>query len=520
MVILLLQSTEGRQPDGLSLGSGVGGTIIVGNARYPSGFKLRRNGLFAVAEGVTPITLRAPVGLYEIELQNDVEKRTELVKLLQGATWDAIRLGLPLDTHVPVQNALHRSQTVSEAVSRLSAELRDAKGCSGLVVALLPQTRGQDGAAKWGAGSLAILDADRRRRASLDWRFGSPNLAGVAEALPPGGWILSFPRGPARLEMPVWVSRGFQTLVFVPLAQEPDLGNVSIHMAPIASVWTGFDEASSLLEVALHRVRSGERPFGAAGTEVDFEQLAHVNPILTLTRALDLQTHGDHVRADRLIATLARLIPGHPDLEAMRERSASARLLTPGSDSGSFPPVSSTALDVVTAAGGLGRYPVTPRSLLDLVMAARVAYGPWATWLVRPGEPLAALERTPAVRSWANAPALGLAAPIALVELLPRWLASLGRRLWVEIRCRQLPREQLLERLVSGNDADPAQRLVRSHLSDLVHLGRLQRFTAALAGQGRKDLAIATGLSQSAALDALRVVRAQVLRLQRARFKA
>ncbi len=481
------------------------GRLLLGNELWPSSFVLRDHRLEALAHGVTPAEIDLPPGLYEADLHNGQERLRELFEIRPGTTHDARALGMPVDTLVPVRNAVRRRQAAAERVMLLTAGLRDRRAGSGLVI--VGPTAAADGR------SPRILD-DRHLPTGIT---PDRSAGGWAAPLPPGGWVLRLDRaGPSagrHVELPFWIARGFQTILFLPGPDDPDLAGLSCHLMPAGSVWTGFDAAAALLEVALERLGAGQRPFGATTAALDFRRLAAVSPMLTLLRALDLHEHPqDGIGAAPLTDHLRRIIPGHPDLAAMTQRPSWPAGVF-GTRQEYFPPTTAAGRRLIRRAAARSDL-VVPGSLLDFSLRTAVATGPFTVWPVRPGDPLYRTDR-PTAHWQPSSPAV----PAAMVTAfrVPR-VAKLAWALLTGLpgvlRLRRLPDDGWLRGLPRGDGVivDQAERRLRSYLADLVVAGRVGRARAVLLGFAAPAAAVATGLSRTAAVEAVAAIRRDLAR--------
>ncbi len=353
--------------------------IALGNAYWPSSFRLRDHRFASVADGVTPTVVDVPAGLYEVELRGASERSRVLIAVRGDEMWDGRGLALPVDTPVPVHNALRRSQPAAEFVSQLTVRLRSSSAVSGLVIVVLPRPGRRPRASDVGA-SLEVLAGEALvTGGSFEWVPGPEATSGLVLGLVPGGHLVRTHRGDESTLVPVWVSAGYQTVMFVPWDAGPDLTGLSFHMLPTAWVWTGHDPAASLLEVAVANLRDGHRPFGAVHPVVDFGTLTLADPLVGLLRAQDLVAHPESgVSPVPLIHRLASLLPGHPDVLAFGDVAASPwrRRPTPSE----FPPMTAAGQRLVRDWAAAGRQGVGAGSPADLALRSARSVGPWVTW--------------------------------------------------------------------------------------------------------------------------------------------
>ena len=76
--------------------------LSIGSDCLPSQVMVRDALLKTVAEGVTPLHIRVPPDLYEIEIRSGIRTIKKLIKARPGEQLDASDLGLPVKTAAPI----------------------------------------------------------------------------------------------------------------------------------------------------------------------------------------------------------------------------------------------------------------------------------------------------------------------------------------------------------------------------------------------------------------------------------
>ena len=348
-------------------------TVRLGSFRFPSLATVRDDTLGVVWEGLLPATLSLGRGLYEADVHNEAEFVSHDLRVRPPEPLDALHLGLPLTTIVPVASQYGRRQGEAEMVTGLSAELRDSRSVGGLAVVIV-------GARNTGANTQCEIRHGAKTLFRVAETLPSSErrvLPGLARAVKPGGYALRI-GGMGRasgesqdLNVPLWVSEGYQTLVFVP-SGGTRLDRMSIHMLPIRHTWTGFEVGSLLLEGLLAARRHGVTAL-TFYRDLDVRRLVELYPLLGLMLAVHLQEHdSEEDVVPNLICWLTETIPGHPDLEAIAGASRLA-----------FPPTiasvqESSLREVVTGAASIASGSVAERA-----MEGRVRFSTWTTWAGR-----------------------------------------------------------------------------------------------------------------------------------------
>jgi hypothetical protein len=226
-----------------------------------------------------------------------------------------------------------------------------------------------------------------------------PPAVGWAVPLRPGGYRLRW-AGPSGqpVEHAVWLSPGWQTLIFVPQgARGPYLPEMSVHLLRTGSSWDRRSPGWLAVEAAFAALR-GTAAAAADPRSADFVADAD-NPMLALltlhslgrTRMAGmLGTALDQdltKRVEGAIRQLRRSLGWHPDVAALAE------LWSTGSgdrrrwvSSTPWPPLLADSLDLLLAAEErrpkviLAQRVIPRRSLTEVVGGQRYASSPWLLW--------------------------------------------------------------------------------------------------------------------------------------------
>ena len=467
--------------------------IAVGNTRKPSSFIINDHRLRVVLEGVTPATVELRAGAYEIEVYSEDLVQSSVVQAQPGSYLDASDLGLPIDTDIPVSCAQERDQFVAEAVSRASADLRDSRYGSGLVIIGLYKSAGSETSAAQRGTRLTLLDATYKKlhhvptepaEGVFTWHSG----------LEPGGYVVRLDAPGTVLEMPIWVSNEFQTILFLPLRDSWLVDRASVHMVPIGGVWTGFDLAATLIELALNNMRKGRRPFGESPPGFDIVSLARTNPTLGLIRTHDLWHFAPDSDEYRLLTRwLEYLVPGHPDLVA-----------TDVHEQLDFPPMLVDGIAAALGQIGGAANRIVEGSLLEASCERLMSLGPFSTWKV-------GKDGIPYVKPFATKTKVSLPLLVAVADFSSD--VEKFRRLWilfvgtlVGYRLFRRPPEKAVEVLQRLGKRASVRR-VALYLANLVFVGQSRQVRMILAGFNLQDLSEATSLPRSIVENALSEIR-------------
>jgi hypothetical protein len=477
--------------------------VVIGNARWPSLFTVNDHRLRAVTSGITPATVELPVGSYEIRVYSEYEGQSLTVRAVPGSLLDCRDLGVPVDTDVPVACAMNRSQFIAEKVTIASSALRDSGGESGLAIIGLERPGDSAAPVSKRATSIALLNAAYQPLPPVRAEFDH-GVSCWQSRLEPGGYVVRLGSPAAWTEIPVWLSSGFQTILFLPSdGQSWLVDRASVHMLPANWVWTGFDQAARFLEFALKNMRQGRRPFGDSPPDLDIPGLCLANPVLGLIRLHDLLRFSPRDdELDQLASQLSRLIPEHPDL-----------LVTVGDEEIAFPPLLGSGLAAALANTGTGTSRVVDGSLLEATYERMARVGPWSAWSVDS-------EGIPHEKDFSLRPRGSSLGPIPLASLVafpsPDRIEMIFKRSWNLItgflaayRLSRRPTEERIKILQHIGEDAPARRIAR-YIADLLLVGQSHQARNILTGFGVNDMVEAFSLPRSVTERALSQIRARL----------
>lgn len=236
---------------------------------------------------------------------------------------------------------------------------------------------------------------------------------GWAVPLLAGGYRLRW-AGPSEqlVEHAVWLSPGWQTLLFVPQsAHGPYLPEMSVHLLRTGTSWDRYSPGWLAVEAALAALRgttaSADPRSAAFITDADNPMLA----LLTLhmldraRRAGVLKDDTDDqrwtTRATDGIRQLRRSLGRHPDVAALAEQWPTSESRRPPQIlSTPWPPLLGASLDLLLTAADRRPDVIPAGSLTEAVTGQRYASNPWLLWDPE-GLPLEPAPRGPS-GSWAR----------------------------------------------------------------------------------------------------------------------
>jgi hypothetical protein len=359
---------------------------------------------------VGELSLEVAPGAYQISARIGGTEKTRLVVVRSG---DSIEIDVPVefDAAAPVEG----TTTADEAHGDLARDLTgpisgrpatavSSRSCS--LVLILRGFRDQEAATLVSTEAPFELLDQRGTRVHVP----PPTLArqNAAQISPAAGWAVPLRPGGYRLrwaglsgqpvEHAVWLSPGWQTLLFVPYGTRgPSLPEMSVHLLRTGSSWDRHSPGWLAVEVMFAALR------GAAAHAVDPRSADFVtdadNPMLALLtlhilgRAHRAGVPGpalDHAMTKRIEAGIRRLrrsLGWHPDVAALAELwSAGSRGWRPWVSSTPWPPSLAASLDLLLAAEVhrpkviLAPKVIPTRSLTEAVSGQRYASSPWLLW--------------------------------------------------------------------------------------------------------------------------------------------
>jgi hypothetical protein len=366
-----------------------------------------------VARGVGSLEVSLPAGIYELRFQAGPQLEKRLVSLEPGQEYadDAVYVAFPSPAPVEGTSTSHEYQQAA-AANASQTPTAAGLGNAGLVL-MVRNLRELDH-----PFDRSTVDALELRTSRLDalsdfasgWQLDSAmGWATWSARLPPGGYALRVRRPAASggeelvaFDQALWLSAGWQTLVFVPnSAHGPVPEWASVHMVELGLDWSPYErEVGLALELALWGLREGR-----GIVPPDLLQLLlgskFRNPMLGIigTHSLLLRPDPDLELCDTVLENLEGLVPNHPDVAALRWLAAETRSPARVPDRAQAPPRTTIAwppLLVASYAALIRRDAADAGTIEDGSVAERaagdlVATGLWTAW-----RPLAA---RPALRA-------------------------------------------------------------------------------------------------------------------------
>ncbi|MEC3981981.1 hypothetical protein, partial [Amycolatopsis sp. H20-H5] len=282
------------------------------SSRYPVvEFELLDSAHRTVASAPRRLCVDIAPGVYELRTTAGRFERTEVLTMRPGSPH--VVGDVPLDVPTATPRADHPHAV---ATGNLSAGIADRiDDGAGLVLVL----RGAAGKAPAPADVEVLDEHSARLTEPADWQGDAvAGWTGWTRVGPPGGYVVRYRTGRSSgswLEVPLWLQAGWQTVVFVPCEGGPDPAAATVHLTPRGVTWTGHTGRDVLCQLLLCCLETGQAvpPFVLEEHVPDWRR----DPMLALLAGAAMAATGGQEYA-RLLAEVERLLPGHPDVAALR----------------------------------------------------------------------------------------------------------------------------------------------------------------------------------------------------------
>jgi hypothetical protein len=360
-----------------------------------------------VAQGVGTLTVGLDPGIYEVVARAGPATERRLVRLTAGERRSILDLDVASPSAAPVPGT-STTHEYHQGLASQATELGEAPraGYGGLVV-VLRDIRGLDGPplTQRDADQLALLDATLAPLAEFrsGWRISEGEASGSwSRHLPAGGYALrrTLFAGDATVEVDqsIWVVAGWQTILFLTRPGDGEsAAPVSVHTVPLSGAWRSLDPrigtAYELIQWDLRATPSRSSRLPDVGVDVDgLIEAVPDNAMLgiALAHLLLRQPQPDAARLGRLIASLDRLVPAHPDVLGLRILAEGVAAI--GNGGGAVPAVSWPPMLLAAYLALLRRdadvpSTIAPASVAESVAERLLVDDIWTTWRAERGRP-------------------------------------------------------------------------------------------------------------------------------------
>ena len=297
-----------------------------------------------VASGLGNLSTAVPPGIYQVVVRAGPVIDRTLITVGPGETYRANNLSVRFPAPAPVSDTSTSHEYHQAAVEQASGKLGQMPGPPSGLVLVVRDVRGMEGPPllPTDLACFSLLDEHLNPLPGFDqgWQLQSHEaIATWSGRLAAGGYALrTDPRllvGGERMpttsqifDQSIWLSDNWQTIVFITTGQGgPQTSAASIHMGQLGIGWSPFDTQVGLaLELANWGLREGRSVVPNDLLNVLLNS-KYVNPMLGIVGAhsllLSSEVNWDVV--ETVIHNLELLVPGHPDVIALRWMAARGR---------------------------------------------------------------------------------------------------------------------------------------------------------------------------------------------------
>lgn len=359
------------------------GRIVVSAATPGVGFTIVDGTFQTVARGVGRLEAELRHGIYELAIRTGSSVETQLISLRPGQTWERLDITPGVYAAAPLAGSRTATATHTAAAEKASRAVSTASGpaAAGLVLVV----RRTAGETVLHHEQLQLLDRslDPVQGWPAQWEVDEQaGVATIGSRLDPGPYVLRLarPRGPA-LDQTVWVSDGWQTLVFCPNgADGADLDDAVVHLTRIDQPFPGpHPEIAAAVEIAVSGLRQGlplvnDDLYGVLRAS-DF-----ADPMLGIAGAyaLLLRDEPDAREIAQVVTELRNLLPDHPDVLALARHPLCA--MTDVSSVWWPPMLAASYEKALLAADQRDPTAIRDGSPAERVAGYVVQRGPWLCW--------------------------------------------------------------------------------------------------------------------------------------------
>ena len=387
------------------------GGIHVRSTLGPVRIELLDERLHRHALGFGELRARVPAGLYTVQCTAGTAAREEVVRVKAGETVEReVDLPFPSVAPISVSTTTHEFHTLP--AEHFSQQPTRAYGAGGGLM-IFVRTVDNDGRARVPVERLSVWDADVRLVAKLAAEAERPDGEGwacLSANVNPGGYTLRHSAGAGldadgSIDQSLWVAPGWMTIAFVGYESESDRVQrqaASIHMCrlgerfqPGPSIWNirnktapEWDLREARVNQALDLALSGLRT-GRQVVPDDFLDLLlgskFQNPMLGIVgaHAIIQRQPRDWKTFDVVVPNLEALIPGHPDVAALRMTGALLRKETvPTGARLEWPPMLRAGYTALIECDWMGSGDlIADGSVAERAAGMMLPESPWSCWI-------------------------------------------------------------------------------------------------------------------------------------------
>ncbi len=362
--------------------------LIINHQMMTAEIKVFDANFQCVAEGVGEARAKLPPGVYEVESVVSQDRERRFVVLNPGKT-EYLTINLRQKMDLSSAAPLAYTRTTREWQEGPAIEWSRKTTMPGPAAAyarlfVFVRTLEPEKYQATYDRDLSLLDGNGKLICDFDQgvvRDRQHGWTALTVDLKPGGYVLS--RGgrgrPARFQA-VWLCEGWDTQVFIPARERPQLEEMSYFMAHYSSGFDPVNDASLASETVLEGLKRGVNL--ASSDQMRFMLTGKFeNPWLGILalHAMRLRQDADQNLTSIVYHNVSGLIDGHPDLRALGLKTGKT-----APEPFTFPPVLYASLKLVREHASQFPGTIKPASLLSRLFDALLADSAWVSWRTLP----------------------------------------------------------------------------------------------------------------------------------------
>ena len=369
-----------------------------------------------LASGMGSLSATVPPGIYQVVARAGPIVERTLINLAPGAIHRNDSIAVSFPAAAPVQNTSTTHEYHQYAVEQASQEVSAATGPPSGLVIVVRDVRGLEGPPLEAADlhGFALLDQSLQPLPGFEqgWKIRQAEaIATWSGRLLGGGYALRTdpsritggtrrPTSSQAYDQALWLSPNWQTVVFIVTGPGgPQTSVASVHMSGLGMGWSPYEvDVGLALELAAWGLKEGRSvvPDDLLGVLLNTK---FINPMLGVVGAHSLLLRQELNRnlLEVVLNNLEGMLPGHPDMLALRvmaanrdaaERASGEPAPPPPparSPSGTtWPPMLLPAYRALIALDAVDPGVVVDGSPAELAAANLLVQGMWTSWMPLP----------------------------------------------------------------------------------------------------------------------------------------
>ncbi len=368
----------------------------------PIGIQLFDHQLRPVASGNGELKAQVPAGLYMLQYNAGSAQKQEYIRVEADKPYENLSLDFRFPSAAPVFGSSSTHEYHTNPAAQLSNQPNQKYGTGGRLMIFVRSIDG-DGKSPVNLDNLSVWGSELQPPRRLETevvRDDQWGWAGLCAEVEPGAYALRWSEtvkmreaqitdDTRKIDQALWVAKDWITIVFLAYDNQRmsiNRQNASIHMARIEDGYQPYnsEKANQALELAMGSLRTGKAIVPDDLLDLLLNGKFH-NPMLGIigAHALLLQRKPNWKMFDTVINNLERMIPGHPDLTALRVLNKLARNKKGRLDVEPvrWPPMLYAAYRGLIAYDWQQQDIIPANSLAEQAAAQLLQQSPWTCWM-------------------------------------------------------------------------------------------------------------------------------------------